>query len=87
MAKTIWKYPFEIKDDLTIEMPAGAEILSVQVQHGEPCIWVLVDPSNKWDVRHFMVRGTGHSVDFDGRFIGTIQIMGGSLVFHLFELA
>lgn len=38
---TIWKFPFEIDDVVLIEMPHDPQILSVQVQHGQPCIWAL----------------------------------------------
>jgi hypothetical protein len=36
MEKFIYKYPIEIKDEQTIELPEYAQILDVQVQNGKP---------------------------------------------------
>lgn len=87
MEKEIWKY--EISADQTIiEMPKDAEILSVQVQHEVPRIWALVDPENPIEERVIEIFGTGHKIPCEGisrKFIGTFQLYGGSLVFHLFE--
>lgn len=85
--KTIWKY--EIFPEATIEMPVGSKILDVQVQFDKPCIWVLVnsDVTVKKVKRRFICYGTGHSIpDYPGEFIGTFQLHGGGLVFHLFEV-
>ena len=85
--KTIWKFGFDIEDQITIKMPKGAEILSVQTQNGGPQLWALVDdaaiPS---EPRRFELYGTGHPFrEGEQKFIGTFQLHGGSLVFHLFE--
>ena len=69
-------------------MPRSARILDVQVQHGEVCIWALVDPDEGNETRHFSVFGTGHEIhdsDHAYIYIGTFQLEGGALVFHLFE--
>lgn len=42
----IWKYAVEVKDEFDVDMPAGGRVLSVQVQDGTPCVWVLVEPEN-----------------------------------------
>lgn len=84
--KSIWKFPFEITGEQKIFMPRTAKILSVQVQHGTPCIWALVDTDEQKTERTFIVHGTGHPCSCDAsEFIGTFQISGGALVFHLFE--
>ncbi len=88
MKRTIWKFQLEIKDEQSILMPAGAEILTVQVQHGIPCVWALVLPSVPMEQREFRIYGTGHPVDDSEIFlsyIGTYQLQEGSLVFHVFE--
>ena len=88
MTQTIWKYPFEIKDEICLEMPEQAQILTVQVQAGTACIWALVSPNphriaaKRW----FRIYGTGHPVDEPGQYVGTFQLHGGALVFHLFEV-
>ncbi len=83
--KTIWKYPVTM-GRWTQSMPVDAEILLVQVQHEEVQMWVLVDPDAIREGREFEVYGTGHSIpENSGKFIGTFQLEGGALVFHLFE--
>lgn len=83
---TIWKFPFEVVDELTLTMPYGSRILTVQMQGEQPCLWALVNPSNSPDLRDFRIFGTGHPVPEDvGPYIGTFQLHGGALVFHMFE--
>ena len=85
MSKTIRKYPVTCGRSIQ-QMPAGAKILSVQVQLEEVQMWVLVDPSIPHEPREFDVYGTGHLMPSDpGKFIGTFQLEDGALVFHLFE--
>lgn len=40
----IYKYPIETVDQQQVKMPDGAQILTVQVQNGKPCLWAMVDP-------------------------------------------
>jgi len=86
MSKAIWKYPLE-PDQASIYLPVGAEILCVQVQGSEPCLWALVDPATSdKETRHIGIYGTGHRIEGDpGRYIGTFQLNGGTLVFHVFD--
>lgn len=89
----VWKFPAtrddDVEDQFSIDMPRGAEILAVQMQHGKPCIWALCDTEAKKEPRNFVWVGTGH--EYPARFyqglsyVGTIQQAGGNLVFHLFE--
>jgi hypothetical protein len=75
----------------TIDMPQGAKILCVQVQRSEPCIWAICDRKAKLGPRRFFLAGTG--LDFDEgsgssqplAYVGTFQVHGGELVFHLFD--
>jgi hypothetical protein len=84
MDKTIWKY--SLTPDCTLSMPVGSIILTVQEQEQRPCLWALVDPAAPHECRRFRTYGTGHPVaDDPGEYIGTFQLNGGSLVFHLFE--
>lgn len=82
---TIWKYPFSTQGELTIDMPEGAKVLSLQVQNGAPCLWALVRPEKKVRTRYFRVFGTGHPIELKTSFvfIGTYQLDW--LVFHVFE--
>jgi len=84
--KTIWKFQFEVDDNIEIEMPMGAEILTVGIQHGIPCLWALVDTEKDKIKRKFELYGTGHPVsERHKKYIGTFQTREGYLVFHLFE--
>lgn len=83
---TVWKFPLEVVDRQTIEMPADARILSVQTQHGTPCLWAAVDPGRETVLRTILVVGTGHPHgELPESFIGTFQLYAGDLVFHVFE--
>jgi hypothetical protein len=68
-------------------MPMGADILSIQVQQGIPTIWAMVDPDAPQVMREFRCLGTGYPVPkgLPMRFIDTVQLMDGELVFHVFE--
>lgn len=84
--KTIWKFPIDITDQQSVEMPDGARILTVQVQGGEVCLWAEVDSTAPKMRRTVYVFGTGHplSPDLSADYVGTIQIRGGALVFHVY---
>ena len=86
--KTIWKFNVGGLGQTTIEMPRGAEILSVQAQRGEVVMWAAVDERAATEVRAFVVVGTGSREGVDEhtcRFIGTVQLYDGDLVLHVFE--
>lgn len=85
---TIWKYPLRIQDVQDIEMPEGAQILSLQTQGGVPMLWVKVVETAKLEARRLFIFGTGHPIVDDGLgFIGTVQTNNGALVWHIFEQA
>jgi len=85
--KTIWKYPLApVENKKIIGMPKGAILLCVQAQYGNPCLWALVDSENPAVLREFSIRGTGHDARDVGQYVGTFQMKGGSLIFHLFDL-
>jgi hypothetical protein len=92
--KTIWKYEIPMLDYFELEIPAGAKILSVQVQGtddllllGKVFIWALVDPDALRTKRLFRLARTGHQIMDDGNFIGTFQLYNGKLVYHLFDIS
>lgn len=85
--RTVWKYPLEVTDRQTIEMPRTSKILHVGVQHGIACLWVEVTPDTLQAERTILIAGTGHPLpDESKRYIGTFQLAGGTLVFHAYEL-
>jgi hypothetical protein len=97
--RVVYKYP--LRDDTavfadwyTVEMPTGAQVLTVQLQRGEPMLWALVDPREKKTVgRRFRLAGTGQPLGEDPkggvsgavRYVATFQLLGGEIVLHLFE--
>jgi hypothetical protein len=83
--KTIWKFPLETTDLQTVRMPSGAVVLTVEAQDARPCLWALVDSEAPKVNRRFAIYGTGHPFG-GGDYIGTYQLVGGALVFHVFEL-
>lgn len=86
MNKRIFKYKIETKDRNIVRMPADSKILCVQLQNGEPHLWAMVDPSRSHIDRAIAVYGTGNPMDTaSGEYIGTYQLHGGALVFHVFD--
>lgn len=85
---TIWKYRLTTTDTQYAEMPKGAKILAVQMQNEVPCLWALVDPDQPKMKVKIAIFGTGHPIDerWGLKYIGTYQLNGGLLVFHVFEM-
>lgn len=87
----IFKYELKVEDSCNISMPNGATILSLQVIDEKPYIYACVDESSKTIERTFLTFGTGHTLPFDNmiysgmEYLGTYQLQGGALVFHVFE--
>lgn len=90
--KTIYKYELIVAYDNEcepIEMPAAAVVLTVREQRGVLCVWALIEPNPALPKtkRYFRIFGTGHAVPEDGdlRYIDTVMLLQGSLVWHIFE--
>ncbi len=82
----IFKYPLRVADEVTIPLPAGAQVLTVQVQRGQPCLWAMVDLQVVAEPRSFYIIGTGHPMpQLASRYVGTFQLIDGDLIFHVFE--
>ena len=69
---------------MSLAMPEGASILSIQEQHGRITLWAKCPPGDSVEHRHFFIAGTGWDLP-DGVliFLETVQIEG--LVWHIFE--
>ncbi len=84
--KTVWKAVLNWPaDEHVVIFPQGAELLTVQMQGDNLCIWARVDPSAP--VADYTIRtcGTGHPLADDvGKYLGSFQLHGGALVFHAF---
>jgi len=84
----IYKYPLKVTDKQVVLMPFGAEILCVQMQNGDPTIWAAVDEMNSLVPRNIAMAGTGHELGdiSKWKYIGTVQMYDGALVWHCFDL-
>ncbi len=88
--KYIYKYPLRMVNVQALELPVGAEILSVEEQHGHIMVWALVDPEQHKELHRIEIIGTGEDIMTDEKFtrkhLGTVQLAMGTLVFHVFKL-
>lgn len=85
--RSVWKYP--MTGPITkLDLPGGAEILTVQLQSGEPMLWAKVDPDAiTTESRTFIAVGTGQAIH-DAHplaYVATFQTEEG-LVWHVFEV-
>lgn len=84
----IYKYKAPIKNEFVLDLPEFAQVLTVQVQYGEACIWAAVDLSAPVKPRTFHWAGTGEDTP-TGQYVGTVQFncpnSFNNLVYHLFE--
>lgn len=86
---TIYKYPIKVTDRQTVSIPGSAKLLTVQVQNGIPCVWAHIrDESDLPRERTLVTYGTGHPAPLTNMdvYLGTYQLEGGALVFHVFEV-
>lgn len=89
----IFKYPITARDTrylidyFELELPFGANILTVQVQDDIPCIWCLVEPRNGPEKRKFRLVRTRYLIKDPTHliYIGTFQL-NPDVVYHLFEI-
>lgn len=85
--KTIHKYVLVLQDNLEVQMPTDACILSVGNQRGSLVLWAAVETENALTLRRIAIVGTGHSIERFGwaaTFIGTVVI--DPLVWHVWDL-
>lgn len=83
---TIWKFTIPTDKKIEIEMPSEAQILTLKLQKGIPCLWALCVPKNKTVVRNFIIKATGGVIESFKRYHGTFLVDDDSLVWHLFEI-
>ena len=80
---TIWKFEFPVENKIMIEIPAGANVLSVGTQSPRKiCLWAMVKTDAPIEKRVFHIRGTGQSVDDLPKFLGSV--FDGLFVWHVF---
>lgn len=87
----IFKYVLSFDAEQVIQMPKSASIITVQEQNGKIALWAVVDDTAPMHSRAFRLVGTGHPVthpleEAEQVYKGTVQLMGGTLVLHVFEV-
>lgn len=86
--QAVWKYPLQQVGQQEIIMPAGAEVLAVQMQGNTLTLWAKVsipEPHDPPLYQKVHILGTGHEKEkIKGRYIGTVQQMSGDLIWHVF---
>jgi hypothetical protein len=83
---TVRKYPLAVADEQTIEVPSDPRVLHLGMQHGQPCLWLLVDPNKEPMEMVIRILGTGwapvHTLLW--QHLGTVMEEDGRLVWHFF---
>lgn len=84
--KTIYKYVLDQNKMVnTFSVTKNYQILTVQVQNGAVCIWILIDLSEETIDVKFETFGTGWPIDKELKnYVGSVQ--DGSFVWHIFEV-
>ena len=92
MSRKVFKYilnPYELDKDsrLNLELPMGSVVLSVAEQRGKMVLYALVDDSETAKENNIIyIHGTGHNTEVShfSRFLGTVKLEDGALMFHIF---
>jgi hypothetical protein len=56
------------------------------MQGDTPCLWAKVNTNEPMIFRKLRMAGTGHVLDKNYPYVGTFQISGSGLVFHVFDI-
>lgn len=93
-ARAVWKYPLDkrafVHSKMAVAMAAGAEILRVDMQHGQITLWASVPLGEDGthlgqEARMFQLVATGERFDdTDLKYLGTAVDRG--FVWHLYEI-
>lgn len=89
MMNRIYKYPLSVTDEQVVLLPTGAQILTVQAQCDNVCLWAMVNPTSpNSEAITIRIHGTGHEISDPERleYINTFQLYNGKLVFHAFKI-
>jgi hypothetical protein len=84
---TVYKYPIQITDTQTVEMPIGAQLIHVGLDPlGTPCVWAKVRSDSQTEEREIHVYGTGHRMSGQAyNHVGSF--CQGPFVWHVFSPA
>ena len=88
-----------MKHEQMIEIPNGAKILTLQTQMIDgkesevpvtvetPCIWALVNTDAGIGKKKILIYATGQEVNTNKEliYIGSVQVIDGKEIYHIFE--
>jgi hypothetical protein len=88
MSKTIWKHTLPRGEQVTLELPRGAQFLHLHQQDDtEVGLWFLADIREPKVTRYFLMATTeSKAPPLAARYLGTAHLHGGSLTVHVFEV-
>jgi|GraSoiStandDraft_14_1057315.scaffolds.fasta_scaffold235116_2 hypothetical protein len=82
----VWKFPL-MPEENEVELPVGAEVLTVELTSQGPALLALVDPDAERETRTFLVIGNGTDLP-EGvaalHYRGTAKVPG-AFTAHVFE--
>ena len=83
----VWKFPLDVGEN-KLEMPRNPKFLHLGEQHGTIMVWALVATNQPVAIVQVDVIATGHVApsENEGMHIGTIQMKGGTYVYHVFRM-
>jgi hypothetical protein len=90
MSRRVFKYPVSGSALVAnhgmfdLELPIGAQVVHVSMQHGQLCLWALVDPDAAAERREFVMCGTGHPVPENATHVQSFLMDDGEFVWHIF---
>jgi len=61
-SKTIWKYQIPVKENFTIDLPIGAEIIRFENENGLLWLWAVVEPQASTEERRLLAFKTGAEI-------------------------
>jgi hypothetical protein len=85
--KTIHKYHLALAEVQVIEVPQGAQFLTVQMQGERLCVWAIVDTTHQNAHESFVIVGTGALLPdtSNWQYMETVQQYDGRFVWHVFR--
>lgn len=95
MSQTVYKYPFDVDDEIAVVLPDRASVLHIDLDPAFPAgsghlaVWALVDPGEQPVVpMRLRVAGTGHPVPNGIGAAGwRATVIDGPFVWHVFEVS
>ena len=91
--RTVYKYKIQTTDICRIRVPKlngtdsfKEQILNIDIQNGEPCLWCLVDVGEEEQDIALRIVGTGNPMPTLTKddYLGSYMLFNGGLVFHVF---